>query len=91
MFEKLDFETATYTPFCTMSWHILFLTASITHKNRKSKKVVLIDLYFTAFINKRNHGGTYWSLAGLDKVNVEDLFEIHDSFCIYNIFRHPVH
>ena len=51
----------------------------------------LIDLYFTAFMNKRNHGGTYWSLAGLDKGNVEDLFEIHDSFCIYNIFRHPVH
>ena len=30
MFKKLGFETATYPPFCTMSWNILFfLTASL--------------------------------------------------------------
>ena len=32
MFKKLGFETATYPPFCTMSWNILFFFDGVTRE-----------------------------------------------------------
>ena len=41
MFKKLGFETATYPPFCTMSWNILFFFDGVPKRDKNKMKTGL--------------------------------------------------
>ena len=51
MFKKLGFETATYPPFCTMSWNILFFwTASLSNYRRTTKIKHFCQILFLVYL-----------------------------------------
>ena len=49
----------------------------------------LIDSFFTAFMNKRNEGGTFWYLAGLERINHKKLLHKRDEGKLSNFDPPP--